>query len=179
MSVFAGGCDLPAFTAACVDDDDAALDVLDELVRTSFVVADVAANPARYRLLEPIRQYAGRLLDASGERDSRQRRHLGYYAGFARALHDGEDESGIVPLDELLIELGNLRVALDWAADVPDETDLGLWLAGDMYHVWTAGAHHAEGLARLVGLWTPAVGRRTGDRGPPQRRDRRCSHGSR
>ena len=152
MSVFAGGCDLPAFTAACVDDDDAALDVLDELVRTSFVVADVAANPARYRLLEPIRQYAGQLLDASGERDSRQRRHLDYYAGFARALHDGEDESGIVPLDELLTELGNLRVALDWAADVPDETDVGLWLAGDMYYVWTAGAHHAEGLARLVGL---------------------------
>ena len=152
MSVFAGGCDLAAFSAVCVDDDAATLDVLDELVRTSFVVADVTGTHARYRLLEPIRQYAGELLDASGERDDRQRRHLDHYAGFARALHDGEDESGTVPLDELLGELGNLRIALDWAAAAPEEADVGLWLAADLYHVWTAGAHHNEGLRRLHGL---------------------------
>ena len=120
-------------------------------MRTSFVTVDVAASPARYRLLEPVRQYARELLDASGQRDDRRRRHLEYYADFARALHDGEDESGIVPLDELLGELGNLRVALDWAAEAPEETDVGLWLAGDLYHVWTAGAHHAEGAGATRG----------------------------
>ena len=41
MSVFAGGCDLPAFAAVCHDDAaPAAVDVLDELVRTSFVTVD-------------------------------------------------------------------------------------------------------------------------------------------
>ena len=153
MSVFAGGCDLAAFTAVCVDDDaDQALEVVDELVRTSFVVVDHSTSPTRYRLLEPVRQFARELLDVSGQRADRRRRHLEYYAVVARALHDGEDESGIVPLDELLGELGNLRVALDWAAEAPEETDVGLWLAGDMYYVWAASAHHAEGLARLEGL---------------------------
>ena len=167
MSVFAGGCDLPAFAVVCVDDDVAALDVLDELVRTSFVLADVTASPARYRLLKPIRQYARELLDASGEHGDRRRRHLDHYAGFARALHDGEDESGIVALDELLGELGNLRVALDWAAEEPEEPDVGLWLAGDLYDVWTAGFHHAEGVARLEGLLRTGRGSPEGRSAPP------------
>ena len=69
MSVFAGGCDLAAFTAVCVDDDaDQALEVVDELVRTSFVVVDHSTSPTRYRLLEPVRQFARELLDVSGQR---------------------------------------------------------------------------------------------------------------
>jgi predicted ATPase/DNA-binding SARP family transcriptional activator len=152
MSVFAGGCDLPAFAAVCTDDADSALDVLDELVRTSFVVADLSRSPARYRLLEPVRQYAAELLDASGERDDRELRHLGHYAGFARALHDGEDEPEHNLLEAMRPDLGNLRVALDEATRTADRTEAGLWLAADMYDVWTAGAHHAEGLARIHGL---------------------------
>ena len=161
MSVFAGGCDLAAFTAVCVDDDDdglSALDIVDELVRTSFVVADVSGQQARYRLLEPIRQYASQLLDACGERDDRRRRHLEHYSGFARALRAGEDESGIVHFDELHQELGNLRVALDWATGSSADAEVGLYLAADMYHVWTAGAHHAEGAARLDQLLDSGYG---------------------
>ena len=60
---------------------------------------------------------------------------------------------GSFALDELLGELGNLRIALDWAAPRnPRSPTSGLWLAGDLYDVWTAGAHHDEGLARLHGL---------------------------
>ena len=45
MSVFAGGCDLAAFAAVCVDDEHASADdVLDELVRTSFVTVDFASD---------------------------------------------------------------------------------------------------------------------------------------
>ena len=81
MSVFAGGCDLAAFAAVCVDDDaDQALEVVDELVRTSFVVVDHSTSPTRYRLLEPVRQFARELLDVSGQRADRRRRHLEYYA---------------------------------------------------------------------------------------------------
>jgi predicted ATPase/DNA-binding SARP family transcriptional activator len=152
MSVFAGGCDLPAFEAVCTDDADPALDVLDELVRTSFVVADLSRSPARYRMLEPVRQYAAELLDASGERDERERRHLRHYAAYGRALHGGEDEPEHNLLEAMRPDLGNLRVALDTATRSLDRTEAGLWLAADMYDVWTAGAHHAEGLSRIDGL---------------------------
>jgi predicted ATPase len=152
MSVFAGGCDLAAFAAVCTDDTDSALDVLDELVRTSFVVADFSRSPSRYRMLEPVRQYAAGLLDASGERDDRERRHLLHYARYARAMHDGEDEPESNLLEAMLPELSNLRAALDVAIRTPDTAETGLWLAADMYDVWTAGAHHAEGVSRIDGL---------------------------
>ena len=43
MSVFAGGCELDAFAAVCVDDGGPSADeLLDELVRTSFVTVDFA-----------------------------------------------------------------------------------------------------------------------------------------
>ena len=153
MSIFAGGCELPAFAAACRDDGGPPVDdLIDELVRTSFVIVDFASEPTRYRLLEPIRQYAGELLDASGERDDRRQRHARFYRDLARALNEREGETGQLPLEPLLRELGNLRVALDWAAEDAERADAGLRLAVDMYHVWTGGFHHAEGIARVAGL---------------------------
>ena len=160
MSMFAGGCDLSAVTAVCIDhgDEPSSLDIVDELVRTSFVVVDLARAPARYRLLEPVRQYAAELLEASGDRDDRQRRHLRFYADYAHALDEGADESGRVPLEELHRELGNLRVALDWAANATELTGAGVELAADLYYVWTGGAHHAEGVARLEHLLGTGAG---------------------
>jgi predicted ATPase/DNA-binding SARP family transcriptional activator len=153
MSIFAGGCELPAFAAVCRDDVGPPVDeLIDELVRTSFVTVDFASAPTRYRLLEPIRQYAGGLLDASGERDDRRHRHARFYGDLANALDEREGETGHLPLQPLLRELGNLRVALDWAAEDAERADAGLRLAHSMYHVWTGGFHHAEGIARVAGL---------------------------
>lgn len=153
MSVFAGGCELPAFAAVCCDGGGPAVDeLIDELVRTSFVTVDFASELTRYRLLEPVRQYAGELLDASDERDDRRLRHARFYGDFAHALEERESETDQVPLDPSLREIGNLRVALDWAAEDAERADAGLRLACSMYHVWTGGFHQAEGIARLAGL---------------------------
>jgi predicted ATPase/DNA-binding SARP family transcriptional activator len=152
MSVFAGGCELAAFDAVCLDDGEPTLEVIDELVRTSFVVTDTSNIPTRYRQLEPVRQFAAELLDAAGDRQDRRQRHLQFYGDLARTSRDHQDKTGQVPLEPLLRELGNLRVALDWAQAAPDTTEAGLRLAADMFSVWTGAAHHAEGVARLVGL---------------------------
>ncbi len=132
MSVFAGGCELDAFAAVCIDEDSPPADeVLDELVRTSFVTVDfAAAQPPRYRLLEPVRQYAAELLDAAGERDERQRRHLQHYLDLAQTLHRlGIEPAQPVPIAQLQRDLGNFRVALDWAAAATERADAGLRLA--------------------------------------------------
>ena len=154
MSVFVGGCELPAFAAVCLDDDDPpGVDVLDELVRTSFVTVDFTCEPTRYRLLEPVRQYAGELLDAAGDSDDRRQRHLLFYLDVARAQTDDEHQPDHrLPVQQLQRELGNFRVALDWAAAAPERTEAGLWLAFHLQYLWISGPHHAEGVGRLAGL---------------------------
>ena len=150
MSVFAGGCDLAAFAAVCHDDDaPPAIEVLDELVRTSFAVADHTGQRTRYRLLEPVRQFAAELLAAAGEEDARRQRHLRFFSDLARTLDERQTATGKAPLEALLRELGNLRAALDRAQDA-DETEAGLCLAADMESVWIGEAALGEPVRRAL-----------------------------
>ena len=154
MSVFAGGCDIAAFIAVSVDSNHAPSDeVLDELVRTSFITVDFATDRTRYRLLEPVRQYARELLDASGEIANRHRRHLEWYLDVARKLTKDIDQLGFdTQWDDLRPELGNFRAALDWASSDADSTDAGLRLASRLWDLWNSDGHHEEGVSRIVGL---------------------------
>ena len=149
MSVFTGGCDLLAFTAVCHDDEEpTAVDVLDELVRTWFVTVDFTGALARYRLLEPVRQYAREILDNTGATADRRRRHLKHYLVVAKSVTRDIDQPGNDKrLDELRPELANFRAALDWAVTEPEATDAGLQLVARLSDVWTTDAHHAEGLS--------------------------------
>ena len=61
LAVFAADCSLDAAEAVCAAGDVAPSDVLDllqRLVDKSLVLADEQAGHSRYRLLEPVRQYA-------------------------------------------------------------------------------------------------------------------------
>ena len=69
--------------------------MLDELVRTSFVTVDFTGKRTRYRLLEPVRQYARELLDNDGDAADRHRRHLQHY------LEAGSDEPDTRHVDGL------------------------------------------------------------------------------
>jgi predicted ATPase/DNA-binding SARP family transcriptional activator len=159
MSVFSGGCDLVSFAAVCVDDDGPADDVLDELVRTSFATALFATERTRYRLLEPVRQYARELLEASGDAAGRHRRHLAYHLELAGTLTEDIDQIGFdTQWDELRPELGNLRAALDWAAGDRESCEAGLILAARLWDVWASDGHHHEGLSRIVELLASGAG---------------------
>jgi predicted ATPase/predicted negative regulator of RcsB-dependent stress response len=154
MSVFAGGCTASAFAAVCIDDSDPpAADVLDELVRTSFATVEDTAPVARNRLLEPVRQYAARLLDACGDTTAYRRRHLTHYLDVARNLTTDIDQGGLdTQWDELRPELGNFRAALDWAVGDPPSIDTALRLHSRLWPLWSADGHHEESLARLEAL---------------------------
>ncbi|HYW88712.1 MAG TPA: helix-turn-helix domain-containing protein, partial [Chloroflexota bacterium] len=78
LSVFAGGWTLPSAETVCSGagiEPDTVLDLLAQLVDRSLVLVDARDTVARYRLLEPVRQYAAERLEASGESVTYRARH--------------------------------------------------------------------------------------------------------
>jgi predicted ATPase len=124
LSVFAGGWTLEDAEAVCEGDGierGGVLDLLDGLVDKSLVVAEAGAS--RYRMLEPIRQYAGeKLEDEGGTAEQVRRRHAVYYVAFAETAEPellGPDQ--ICWLRRLRSELGNLRAAISWSLESGEE----------------------------------------------------------
>jgi predicted ATPase/transcriptional regulator with XRE-family HTH domain len=78
LAVFAGGCTLEMVEQVCSGagvEVSEVLGILAQLVDKSMVVVDMLNPIARYRLLEPIRQYGLERLTTAGERDTFRARH--------------------------------------------------------------------------------------------------------
>ena len=159
LSVFAGGATLETAEAVCAGDPvDPAdiLDVLGHLVEKSLVFTDPTATEARFRLLETVREYSrGRLVEA-GEGDATMRRHRDWYLALVdRAssafFHGPEPVEWLRFLDR---EHDDLRTALEWCLDQPDEGRSGLRIAAGLWRYWEIRGHLIEGrgwLERMVG----------------------------
>ena len=124
LSVFAGGCDLPAAEAVLAGDDLDGLDIVDtlgQLVDKSLVVADTDDDgPVRYRLLESIRQYAQERLEASGDTAAVRRRHADHYVEVAEAAGPHlRSPDQLEWAKALTRDTDNFRVVLDWAIETP------------------------------------------------------------
>ena len=121
-SVFAGGFDLGGARAVAeLDDDFAALDLLDALVRKSLLTADRTSTQTRFSMLETIRQFAEEQLVTSGDVVAARTAHARYFAQRepdVMALWDGPHQREAYKWFNL--ELANLRTAFRWAADTGD-----------------------------------------------------------
>jgi predicted ATPase/class 3 adenylate cyclase len=118
LSVFVGGFDLNAVEAVWGSD---AVDLLDRLADKSMVVAHLAGDTIRYRLLETIRQYSWvKLVDADEAADARTS-HARYYAALLEVLTPGlRDERETSAAAALDAEQDNIRAALEWASATGD-----------------------------------------------------------
>uniref|UniRef100_UPI0004C6CA34 ATP-binding protein n=1 Tax=Streptomyces sp. NRRL S-146 TaxID=1463884 RepID=UPI0004C6CA34 len=137
LSVFAGGCDLPAAEAVC---GPAALEALGSLVDRSLVVAappgGSAGGEMRYRLLETVAEYAGERLDESGQRADAERAHLTYFRELARVTDPLLRGPGqLAAIHRLEREYENLRTALRHAVALRDEQE-ALCLALSLVWYW-------------------------------------------
>ena len=116
-------------------------DLLGRLVDKSLVVTEEGPDGYRYRLLEPMRQYAYERLVEAGELAALEARHHAFYLQLARAL-DPECAPDSPP-DRLESDHANLREALAWALrENPEEA---LRLAVYVWPMWLAGSHFKEG----------------------------------
>jgi predicted ATPase/class 3 adenylate cyclase len=120
ISVCAGGFTLAganAVLAGTALEGNSPLDLVASLVARSLVVADTAGDEARYRLLEPVRQFAAEKLQhrAGGSNDPRGC-YLRYLVGIAETAEEsilgGPDMPSLRLLDS---ELANIRALLPWA----------------------------------------------------------------
>jgi len=149
LSVFAGGWTLEAAEAVGVGggvEEEDILDLLSGLVEKSLVVARGSdQRGVRYRMLEPVRQYAQEKLEESGEAESAKRAHTGYFLALAEEaepeLFGPRDVEWLERLEE---EHDNMRAALYWALEGA-QAELGLRLAGALLPFWEAHGHYSEG----------------------------------
>ncbi len=159
LAVFAGGWTLEAAEAVCAGEGIVSAEVLNLLTRLvdkSLVVAEEQQGEARYRLLEPIRQYAQGWLSRGVEEEAARRRHALYELELAeRADPELRRATQGVWLSRLDREHDNLRAALRWAIDRGD-AEIALRLGGALAYFWIVRMSLSEGLRWLeAGLALP------------------------
>jgi predicted ATPase/DNA-binding SARP family transcriptional activator/DNA-binding CsgD family transcriptional regulator len=149
LSVFVGGWTLEVAEAVCsrggIEEDDV-LDLLGGLVDKSLVVAGgITSGALRYRMLEPIRQYAQELLEQGEQAEEVRDRHGAYFLALAEEAEPkltGEQQA--VWVERLEAEHDNLREALsrflEWR-----EGRTALRLGAALWRFWHVRGYLSEG----------------------------------
>jgi predicted ATPase len=157
LAVLVSGWSLEAAVDICSDSSaerDELLTRLTRLVDMSLVQVDARDERARYRLLEPARQYAKAQLTASGELDARRRRHAAYFLSFAEALADDANLGGPgrqAAFDALEHEEDNLRAVFRWSLE-QGEAEIGINLGRAYWSFWVSRGLYSEGRLWMMEL---------------------------
>ncbi|NOT35122.1 MAG: protein kinase [Candidatus Eisenbacteria bacterium] len=143
LAVFAGGWDLDAVAEVCgVTGEFDALDLITRLADKSLVVVERRhGEGSRYRLLEPIRQYALEKLSERGARAGAQARHLAHFAALSERVGPLVRTTQMAPaLTRLARDHENLLAALVSAETLPGGAEAALRIIGSIHVMWaTAG----------------------------------------
>ena len=158
-SVFAGGATLEVIETVCAAAVDIGLPVLDglqELADHSLLrqVRSPGPSPARYAMLQTIREFAAERLAAMPEADGVRGAHA---ATFLAAVETaGRPHAGLAKkewLERVDAEHNNIRAAIGWYRR--HDPPAALRLAAAMAAFWSLRGHHTEGrhrLGELLGL---------------------------
>ena len=153
LSVFVGGFALDgaeAVLGAFGTERIAADDLVDRLLANGLIQADVDADPPRFRMLEPIRQYAAERLTDSGERSEAEAARTTWVIELAERSERELFYGQTAWLSRLRDEQGNLQSVLLSAIDSGDTVTAGR-LAGALGYEWfTTGQVAARELLHLV-----------------------------
>ena len=156
LSVFAGGWTLEAAETAAawgVIAVENVIDLLSRLVEQSLVVAEVSPEGgSRYRMLEPIRQFAAHRVEEAGEKMVLLDHHFAWCLSLAqRAERELVGPAQQEWLDRLEQEHDNLRVALAWSQRDDQPGTPQLQLATALWRFWATRGHLSEGRRWLEG----------------------------
>ena len=149
LSMFAGGFSLEAAEAVGAGEGVERTDVLESflaLADKSLVVAvPIASGAVRYRMLEPIRQYAQERLEEGGEAEAIHHRHATFFLELAERAEPHLKGPGQVEwLKRLEEDNDNLRTALLWMLE-REGLELSLRFGATLGEFWYMRGHLSEG----------------------------------
>ena len=125
------------------------LDLLSKLADKSLVSV-MNWEEGRYRLLEPIWQYANEKLLASGDGETLGARHLEFFLKLAEETEPHfRDTEQVTWFNRLMAEHDNLLAALDWSLKGSGLT-AALRLTAALWYFWLARDYYTPGIKRLM-----------------------------
>ncbi|MGP3983937.1 ATP-binding protein [Streptomyces sp. KR80] len=149
LSVFAGSLDLEAAEEVCAGDGidrTEMLDLISGLVDKSIIgCVRPEDGPARYQLLETIRQYGRELLADSGQEVALRRRHRDWYRHLAE-----ENEAAWTRPDQvewlfrMARDHSNLRAAFEFSVAEPGGAQAALAIGSSLWPYWLASGAFTE-----------------------------------
>ncbi len=153
LAVFAGSWTLEAAEQIGMGVDLEALEVLDlltSLIDQSFVYTETLNGHIRYRFLESIQKYSQERLETSQEANEFAQKHASYYLSVAQnsygKMWGPQQAVWLLRIDE---EYDNLRKALTWLTQFPDQKAGLLKMAGSLWRYWEIRGDFSEGRAWL------------------------------
>ena len=139
LSVFAGGFDRSAVEQVCTEGtlpESDAVELIAALTEKSMVIRESTNDAARYRLLEPMRQFGRERLRQSGEDVKLRAKHSDWVRQLAAAAARPDAEQAAA-FDKVQLELGNVWSALDYLLK-GSNPERGLELMYDLALYWVA-----------------------------------------
>ena len=153
-SVFAGSFDLDAAESVCAGDGvatGAILDLVDQLVAKSILRRHPGGDPARYRMLDTVRDYGQQRLREAGQAQAVGLRHQDFYARLA-GRPDALGPRQLAWIDALNADHENLRAALEFGLSQAARAEAGLAMACDLWLYWETRGHLTEGRRHMDAL---------------------------
>lgn len=132
LSVFAGGFSIEGAAGVWETADEwSIVDDLTSLADKSLLVVDAGEPSRRYRLLEPLREYARERLDEIGQTGAVLRRHVETFAALAdRAYVEWDTAPEPDWVARLERDLDNFRAGLEWSFEDAHDPIVGARIAG-------------------------------------------------
>ncbi len=159
VSVFRGGFDITMVQHIAAHESrslDSVLDVLESLVAKSLI-ARHRSEPARFRLLEPVREFALQRLIDRGQIADALRRHLEWCVQFATEAENKVYGTGRYELrTRLRLESDNLLLALETAQEEADSASTSMVASALAWHWLMTG--NITGARTVLQLALQAVG---------------------
>jgi len=134
LSVFRQGWAIDAvesMASALFRDGADVIELHSSLIFKSLVVVDPTLSPTRYRMLEPVREFALQRLAVGGEERDARRAHLDYFVHLAERSHREILDSRVdYWAARLRQEHANIDGALSWAKSRANDHEAALRLSG-------------------------------------------------
>ncbi|HEY3475724.1 MAG TPA: tetratricopeptide repeat protein, partial [Anaerolineales bacterium] len=152
LAVFVNGWTLEAAEFICSGvgiQSEEVLELLTQLISKSLVNREETINKPRYRMLETIRAYALKKLEASGEIKDTCLRHLIFFGQMVdEAERNFKGPHQAIWYSRLDRELDNLRMAMTWFGGV-EHGEIRLQFIAGLWRYWKNRGHTSEGRQHL------------------------------